>query len=238
MGKSLPKAILLDLDDTILAFSGSADPCWRRVCKRFACRADGLAPDELLSAINDSRTWFWKDARRHHRGRLDLGAARREIVAEAFARLGIEMPDLANAIADSYTAEREEAVKPFAGAVEALRYLKGQGMRLALITNGSPETQRRKIERFGLASFFDCVVIEGEFGVGKPDERVYQHALKQLDVEPEDSWMIGDNLEWDVEAPQRLGIVGVWLDHAGSGLPESSSIHPDRILGSLSELIG
>ena len=29
----LPKAILLDLDDTILAFSQGALPCWQAICR-------------------------------------------------------------------------------------------------------------------------------------------------------------------------------------------------------------
>jgi putative hydrolase of the HAD superfamily len=49
--------------------------------------------------------------------------------------------------------------------------------------------------------------------------------------------MIGDNLEWEVEAPQRLGIYSVWMDVHGDGLPAESPITPDRIIRSLSELL-
>jgi putative hydrolase of the HAD superfamily len=48
---------------------------------------------------------------------------------------------------------------------------------------------------------------------------------------------VGDNLEWDVAAPQRLGIAGIWLDVAGAGLPPASLVHPDRIIRSLTELL-
>jgi putative hydrolase of the HAD superfamily len=112
-----------------------------------------------------------------------------------------------------------------------------RGVRLGLITNGEAALQRRKVERFGLAPYFDCMLIEGEFGAGKPDERVYCQALQQLDASPKDTWMVGDNLEWDVGAPQRLGIFSIWLDFAGSGLPEGSLVQPDRIIQALSELV-
>jgi putative hydrolase of the HAD superfamily len=133
--------------------------------------------------------------------------------------------------------EREDALQPFPGAIEALRHLRGQGVRLALITNGNADAQRRKIDRFDLSPLFDSILIEGEFGVGKPDERVYLHALDQLNVKPEEAWMVGDDLEWDVRAPQRLGMFAIWLDFAGRGLPESSLVRPDRIIRSLSELV-
>ena len=77
----------------------------------------------------------------------------------------------------------------------------------------------------------------GEFGVGKPDQRVYLHALDQLKVQPEETWMVGDNLEWEVVIPQQLGIFAIWLDTLGKGLPENSSIHPDRVIRDLPELL-
>ena len=50
--------------------------------------------------------------------------------------------------------------------------------------------------------------------------------------------MVGDNLEWEVAAPQRLGIFSIWCDHAGAGVPEGSTVVPDRIIRSLGELLG
>jgi putative hydrolase of the HAD superfamily len=152
-------------------------------------------------------------------------------------RLSIDALTLATEIADTYALEREEALRPMPGAIDALHQLRHQGVRLALITIGNAEAQWLKIARFGLAALFDCIVVEGEFGVGKPNERVYLHALEELNVKPEEAWMVGGNLEWDVSAPQKLGILGIWLDQAGQGLPETSQVHPDRVIRSLSELV-
>ena len=110
------------------------------------------------------------------------------------------------------------------------------GTRLALLTNGAAVAQRRKITRFELADLFDAILVEGELGFGKPDERVYERALSALDVKPSDAWMVGDNLEWDVAAPQKLGLSGIWIDTRGRGLPEQSSVRPDHIVRSLAEL--
>jgi putative hydrolase of the HAD superfamily len=48
--------------------------------------------------------------------------------------------------------------------------------------------------------------------------------------------MVGDNLEWDVAGPQRLGLSGVWIDRRGTGLPGDTTVRPDRIIGDLGEL--
>jgi putative hydrolase of the HAD superfamily len=49
--------------------------------------------------------------------------------------------------------------------------------------------------------------------------------------------MIGDNLEWEIEVPQRLGIYAIWMDAHGEGLPAESTVKPDRIIRSLTELL-
>ena len=81
------------------------------------------------------------------------------------------------------------------------------------------------------------IVIEGEFGAGKPDEAVYRHVLGALRVPAAGAWMVGDNLEWDVAAPQRLGPAAAWIDGPGRGLPEGSAVKPDRILRAFPELL-
>lgn len=232
-----PQLLCLDLDDTILAFTESAEPCWQRICGKYASRIDGLTAEVLLGAINEVRTWYWADPERHRRGRLNLNGARREIVTEAFSRLQGRAPEWTDEMADSYTSEREETVQPFPGAIEALNQLRHQSKHLALITNGQSETQRQKINRLNLAPFFDYILIEGEFGVGKPDERVYRHILGHFEVGAESAWMVGDNLEWDVASPQRVGMKGIWVDYAGAGLPVSSAAKPDQIIRHLSGLI-
>ena len=80
-------------------------------------------------------------------------------------------------------------------------------------------------------------MIEGEFGAGKPEEVVYRHALESLRVEAATAWMVGDNLEWDVAAPQRLGLTGVWIDGPGQGLPAEAEVRPHRVIRRFAELV-
>ncbi len=174
---------------------------------------------------------------RHSQGRVNLGTARRELVSIALANLGINTPTLANELADSYGVKREAAIVPFPGAIDTLNHFRNRSLKLALVSNGTSDFQRRKIEGFGLAPFFDYIFIEGEFGFGKPDERVFLHTLKRLNVTATETWMIGDDLERDVAGSQRTGIFGIWVDWKSTGLPESTHIQPDRIIKTLSELL-
>jgi putative hydrolase of the HAD superfamily len=231
-----PTVILFDLDDTLLVFDAIAIPCWQQVCEKYAPRVDGLTAPALLQAIRGSSNHYWRDPERHRLGRLNLEQTRREIVAGALLGLNINQPELAREIADAFSAARVEQIYPFPGAIETLAQLRERGTRLGLLTNGDREGQRRKIERFALGLFFDCILIEGELGYGKPDERVYLRALAELKVSPAETVMVGDNLEWDVAAPQRLGIRGIWVDLAGKGLPQDSPVKPFGIISAVTEL--
>lgn len=234
---ALPEAIIFDLDDTILDDSGSMEACWQDVCRQGAARLDGTDPATLMAAIARQRDWFWADPSRHHEGRMDLRAASRGIVERALVDLGLDKPEVAREIADGYRDLREERLCLVPGAMETLEWMRTQGVRLGMITNGSAAGQRAKIERFGLASYFEHIVIEGEFGLGKPRREVYEAVLGTLACDGAKAWSVGDNLEWDVGAPQALGVYGIWVDVAGTDLPEGSVVKPDRIVRPIRELL-
>jgi putative hydrolase of the HAD superfamily len=238
---ALPRAILFDLDDTILSF-GRRSLVIEEIAERTPALFSPLSPGAVAQAIEARFTAFWADAERHKAWRQHLAEARRMLVAEAFEDLNAAgAPGLtaeqAHAFADQFSAYREAEAKFFPGALETLDALKARGVRLALVTNGEARAQRDKVERFDLARRFDHVQIEGEHGFGKPEDRAYRHAMSALGVEAHETWMVGDNLEWEVAAPQALGIFAIWHDHLGDGLPAGSAIQPDRIIRSLTELL-
>lgn len=232
----LPRAVFLDLDDTILDDSGSISSCWLGACRVHASDMGAIDHTAVYDAIERVREWYWADPERHRAGRLDLIAARREVVEIALRELGVDDQKLAEQIGDLYHRLRDTGMRPVANAVDTVRWLRGRGCRLALLTNGAAHMQRAKIDRFALDVLFDAILIEGELGFGKPDPRVYERALALLDVAPSQAWMVGDTLEWDVAEPQRQGIYGIWIDVRGAGLPAGHPVRPNRIIRTLSEL--
>jgi putative hydrolase of the HAD superfamily len=229
------KALLFDLDDTLLDYSGGVELSWTEACAS-CCVPGGIEAATLVAAIAETRKWFWDDPERHRRERVNMLGAWQHIVEFALEGLGRPAPELAAAIARDYAARRRAVMQLFPDSVACLTELRRRGIPLALVTNGDAGRQRDKIARNDLARFFDAIVIEGEFGVGKPDEAVYRHALKALGMTPGETLMVGDHLEFDVGAPQRLGLTGVWMDRGGLGLPEDSDVRPHRIIRSLDEL--
>jgi putative hydrolase of the HAD superfamily len=228
--------LLVDLDDTLLDYSGGVDECWHLACEALAGPA-GIDPSRLVAAIAETRRWFWSDPGRHRTERADMLRAWTRITEHALRALERADDALAASIAQDFAERRWERMALFPGVTEALEALRAGGVALALVTNGDAGHQRRKIAQHDLERFFDVIVVEGELGVGKPEEVVYRYALSKLRAKPEEAWMVGDNLEWDVLAPQRLGLRGVWVDAAGHGLPKSCAMAPHRIIRAFPELL-
>ena len=233
----LPKAILFDLDDTLLRYGIAPEEAWREACRIAAEETKTFKTEELLSLINEVREWYWSDPERHRTGRLNLHGARIAIVRMALERLSRDDEKIAVAVATTYSNLREESLGLFPDTEDALRKLIRKGVELALVTNGAGEIQRAKIERFRLARYFNACLIEGELGYGKPDPRFFEMALSKLKSAPSQSWMVGDDLERDIAGAQNKGIFSIWHDYDKKGLPENSRIKPDRIIKSISEVL-
>jgi len=236
----LPKAILFDLDDTLIRAYAQPEEAWTRLLHVFAAHLDAHEPaaiEQVRVAIMEEARAFWNDRAAAARWRLDIPAARRLSVRRGLARLGRDDEALADRIADAFTELRRAEYRLYPDAHATVDRLRAAGVRLALVTNGAGETQRAKIERFDLAHRFDHIQIEGEFGQGKPELAVYRHALERLDAAPEDAWMVGDNYEWEVVAPQALGMCGIWYDPFDAGVPAHATAQPTRVIKRLAELV-
>ena len=232
-----PAAILFDLDDTILDEEGIVAPAWRAICADIAARVPELNQAALLEAISRDRDWYWSDPERHRVGRTNPVEASQGIIHRSLKTLGHDLPALARSAAISYREFRSNRIQLFPGAVKTLVDLNQLGLRLGLITNGNGLVQRGKVDRFGLGNLFHHILIEGEFGCGKPDPRVYRTSMQALGCRPADTWMVGDNFEWEVAVPKTLGLSTIWVDRWGGGPPSGATVQPSYIIRSVTEVL-
>lgn len=232
-----PKAILFDLDDTISSYDSVCAPAWEKSCEAFVRKYNtAFTREELINSINHTRSWYWSDPIRHKKGRENLKEARREVVRYSLEALEVTNENLAMDLADNYTELHNSGIALLPGSKEALEMVKNMGIRMAVITNGGSEVQREKLERFGITHYFDKIIIDAEVGFSKPDKEIFLYTLKQLELNPEDVWMVGDNLVWDIYGAKQLGIYTVWNDYSKSGLPENPKVTPDLTVNSIYEM--
>ena len=173
----LPKAILFDMDETLLTNTMPIESAWQEACETSAKRVNTFNSEELQLQINIIREWYWGDPERHRLGRLNLLNARTAVVRLSLEKLGCGDEVIAAAVATDYSSLIDRSLSCFPNAEDTLLQLVKKGVKLALLTNGAGESQQEKIKRFGFSRYFPVRLIEGELGFGKPDQRVFETAM-------------------------------------------------------------
>ena len=225
------------MDDTIVDTHRASLAAWREAAV-VAARDYGLSREPALRAFLAADRWYWQEPEREDWGRLNQAGARTRIVRRALQQLGWRDDGISARLGPFVVQARVSVLQPFPGALETLAELRRRQVALALVTNGEGVSQRAKIEQVQLARRFDVVLVEGEFGIGKPAPQVFEHALAQLGVPPHEAWMVGDDLAKDIVGGQTLGLHTVWVDSRAQGLPDNPAARPDRIVHAIAELVG
>ena len=213
------------------------ESAWQEACETSAKRVNTFNSEELRLQINIIREWYWGDPERHRLGRLNLLNARTAVVRLSLEKLGCGDEVIAAAVATDYSSLIDRSLGYFPNAEDTLLQLVKKRVKLALLTNGAGESQQEKIKRFGFSRYFPVRLIEGELGFGKPDQRVFETAMKKLDTTPGQTWMVGDDLQRDIAGAQKMGIYSIWCDYGTNGLPEGSKVKPDKIINNIAELL-
>ena len=231
----LPRAVFFDMDDTLLNTSGGVDASWGAVCEEFS-PALGCDPATLRATIKAEMQRFWSDeAAVEREWRTRLEEARVHVIGLALKREGLDVERAPN-LSRRYWEENSSRMRLFDDAIETLTSLREGGFQIGLITNGPASMQRWKIGQFALESFFDVLVIEGEFGHGKPSPKVFEYALGAVGVDPHQAWHVGDNLYADIGGAQSVGIHAAWIHRDRLEMGESPKAIPDRVIAHLDEL--
>ena len=156
----------------------------------------------------------------------DLSAVRRESIRMALERAG-EDPRLAEAAFDAFFAARQQ-VTLFDDARPALDAMAAR-FPLVSLSNGNAD-----LARVGIAKYFRAAVSAREFGIGKPDARIFVAAAEAAGVAPEHVLHVGDDATLDVVGALNAGMQAAWLNRAGHAWPHEQQ--PDVAVRSLSEL--
>lgn len=228
------RALFFDMDDTLLDGQQATAMAWEVVAAEVAPDL-GIEPGKLREAFRREAMAFWHDEALVGHWRVRLNEAREEILRKALASEGGD-PERAADVNERYIAEHRARLHLFDDALDTLESAVRRGYRLALLTNGPADMQRDKITRFELESYFDVIVVEGEFGKGKPEREVFEHALAAVGMDPGAAWHVGDNLYADIGGAQGAGIHGVWIHRERLQLPENGDVRPDRAIAHLHEL--
>ncbi|TME32084.1 MAG: HAD family hydrolase [Chloroflexi bacterium] len=253
------RAVLFDLDNTLLLEDESTERALRDTCAAIAERtgadleilaaaaregADEVFRASSVFAYADAMGIWWGEAlwgefAGDTAGLREMRAFvpefRRRVWGRALAAAGNAEDNLVEAAINAFRSARRQNQLVDRDAEDVVRDL-GRDHRLALVTNGAPDVQREKLSHTSLASSFHVAIISAEIGVGKPDPRIFEAALTALDLSPEGAVMIGDSLARDVVGAHAAGLRAVWIDRgARENMPAPAPV-PDARVESLREV--
>lgn len=142
-------------------------------------------------------------------------------------------PALGRAVAQAYTRARDHTnVRWLDGSNEVLERLEGN-VRLAAVTNGSPEMQSQKLDALGI-DCFETVVHGGYDAPAKPDPEPFEVALDAVETSPEHAVYVGNSLTSDVAGAHNAGLRAAWIADGQTTDPKPM---PEYVLDSPSELL-
>jgi putative hydrolase of the HAD superfamily len=203
-----PRAVLLDLDDTLFDHEQAARHALRRAHESHT--AFSVLPFEAFerehaSVLEELHVQVML-------GERSVDDAREERFRRLFTSAGVgegEQPVRSTAAAyrESYLAAR----RAVDGALELLTALKPRA-RIGIVSNNLLEEQQGKIRLCGFEPFIDALVVSEAVGVAKPDPAIFAHALAALDCDADDAVMIGDSWLADIEGARGAGIRAIWFN--------------------------
>jgi HAD superfamily hydrolase (TIGR01509 family) len=101
-------------------------------------------------------------------------------------------------------------------AADVLVRLKNSGLRVAVISNTEDGRIEEALTLAGLASHFEFLIDSYLVGARKPDEAIFQLALKRLGLQPNKAVYVGDSYAYDILGAQRAGLRSILVDRFGT----------------------
>ncbi len=221
---TLIKAITLDLDDTLW-------PVWPAIARAEQALLDWLARHAPQTAALQAQPAARHEIREHVNGlhpelKHNLSALRLKSIRLALSRSGDD-PDLAEAAFDIFFAARNQ-VTLFGDVQQSLAFLAGR-FPLVALSNGNAD-----IQRIGIGPYFKASLSAQQFGVGKPDPRIFRAAATAAGVQPHEVLHVGDDAALDVLAALACGMQTVWVNRTDH--PWTHPAQPHETVTTLAEL--
>lgn len=237
------KAILFDLDDTLIDWSGFRN-LWetrerellRGVFDWVCVELQPLSDFELMAAEFLTRTQqAWEGARSSLRA-PNIGA----VMIETLTALGVPPGSMSERrVLQAYRWGAAPGTIVFPDVIDMLKLLQSHGIRVGIVTNAYQPMWMRDVElhEHGLLEFFpECRISAADVGYLKPHPSIFEFALECLGTKPEETIFIGDNPVADIAGGQGAGMQTVLRITHPSPPMLSGLIVPDHALNSFAEL--
>ncbi|MCZ6597923.1 MAG: TIGR02253 family HAD-type hydrolase [Planctomycetota bacterium] len=225
------KAVLFDIDDTLFSTTTFAHRARTNAVR--AMVAAGLKSDEetVLRELGEVVAEFSSNYD-HHYDQLLKRLGPDAVLA------GVNPALIVAAGVAAYHDTKFRELEVFDDVYPFLEDLRAAGLKTGVVTHGWTNKQAEKLVRLGLVPYLDprAIFISDQIGISKPNPKIYQHALRELGLQPKEAMYIGDNPITDIAPPNELGMITVWIRRAAKENIEGTGIVPDHAVDDFEEL--
>ena len=214
------KAVVFDLDGTLIASNHDYDEMARRV--KLILGESGVPTDAL-----SQQGRIWEIIQGGVRSLQELGLPP-ERIKDILGRID----EALNEVEVSSVGSVE--LKP--GATELLEHLRDNGIRIGVATRSCGEYARRSMEASRLTGYFDVVLARDEVEFPKPDPRHLLQIVEELDASPESAVFVGDT-ETDQRTARAAGIPFIGVPSSESWRRRMDGKEGSVLVSTLSEIV-
>ena len=197
------KHVFFDLDHTLWDFEKNSELTFEKIFKENSVTVN---MDDFLAIYKPLNLKYWKLYREEKVSKEELRYGR---LKNSFDAVNYEISDqLIDKLAIDFIENLANFNHLFEGTFELLDYLRNK-YTLHIITNGFEEIQSKKMVNSKIHHYFDQIITSESVGVKKPNPRVFEFALEVANAKKENSIMIGDSLEADINGALSAGLQAI-----------------------------
>ncbi len=164
----------------------------------------------------------------------------REIVAQHATDFTRALPHekrehLPRFLAELHRATSCERLQLYPGVEQTIQQLH-INYALSIVSDAQTAYALPELNAVGLSGYFDPIIVSGDVGYRKPDQRLFEAALSAMKLEPAEVVFVGNDLYRDIHGPQKLGIKTVFFK-SGETTEDKENATPDYIIYNFPELL-
>jgi HAD superfamily hydrolase (TIGR02253 family) len=204
MSNTAPRAVIFDLDDTLIDFVERKRVVIREVVKAMVDAGLGGDFDKLHQDFSD---FYWRQ-----------GIEDQRIFQKYLQRRAghIDYKVLAHAIL-AYRRVNTGLLRPYPGAKRLLTTLRSRGYKLAILSDAPKLEAYLRLCSVGFDDLFDVILTLDDVKEVKPQSKGFLLAAKELGVKPGECVMVGDRPERDILGAKRLGMKTIFAKYGRHG---------------------
>lgn len=201
------KAIIFDLDNTLYNYDRCNELAEKKLIQ--------MVSKDLLISQEVARNLL-KNAKKNIKNQLgdDVAASHNRLLYMQNICEQMEANPLIYAMKfyNCYWETMLEEMRPFDYVIPLFKKIHDKGLKIAILTDLTAHIQYRKLDKLGICDYIDCIVTSEEAGAEKPSNRMFELALKKLQVEQNEALMVGDSVKKDIEGAKQCNIRGILFE--------------------------